>query len=302
MNCSRTGYLILLISFICLWAHASADDGADRALPVYRLAVISERESNPSATMTEMSDLLRVLERRLQHDGVVLAPLRVADSIDQLSALLRRGEVDGFFEGAMAVVELSRVHAFIEPSLLLWRKGQRTYHSVFFVRNNSHWQDLDGLQGARLVFESERSTSAFRLPLMMLGNAGYELRPDSQQPAAPGQLLYRFAGSELNQAYWVDRGLADVGAFNNGDWERVPLTVREHLRIIGRSPEVPRWIFAIDNRRAPDLQRKMQSALLAMSTTQEGRDALMAASSVTGVELLGAPERHLLQQWARSEP
>jgi phosphonate transport system substrate-binding protein len=272
---------------------------------VFRLAVIGEREGSPSSTLAEMSELHNRLGKLLAVSGIQLAPLVVADNVEQLSAMVARHEIDGFFEGVLTTLAIVRSVPAYQPRLLLWRKGERQYHSVFFVRTESAFQSLADLQGRTIVFESPRSTSAYQLPRMTLEMAGYSLLPavamsDSAPAVRSSSLIYRFAGSEENEAYWVDRGLADIGAFNNGDWDRLPDSVRQHLRVIGRSREVPRWLFSMSQNLSVDVHLAVYSALLDMEHTDEGRSALMAASGITAVEALTADDQATLLWWSEA--
>jgi phosphonate transport system substrate-binding protein len=272
---------------------------------VFRLAVIGEREGSPSSTLAEMSEFHNRLGKLLAVSGIQLAPLVVADSIEQLSVMVARHEIDGFFEGVLTTLAIVRSAPAYRPRLLLWRKGERQYHSVFFVRTESDFQSLADLQGRTIVFESPRSTSAYQLPRMTLEMAGYSLLPavvmsDSALSSSSGGLIYRFAGSEENEAYWVDRGLADIGAFNNGDWDRLPDSVRQHLRVIGRSRDVPRWLFTINQDLPTDIYSAVCSSLLDMAHTDEGRSALMAASGITAVEALTVDDQATLLWWSEA--
>lgn len=272
---------------------------------VFRLAVIGEREGSPSNTLAEMSALHNRLGKLLALSGIQLAPLVVADNVEQLAAMVVRHEVDGFLEGTLTTLDIVQSVPAYQPRLLLWRKGERQYHSVFFVRTESQLRSLADLQGHTIVFESPRSTSAYRLPRMTLEMAGYALSPavaasDVVQARSSSTLIYRFAGSEENEAYWVDRGLADIGAFNHGDWERLPDSVRQHLRLIGRSRDVPRWLFTMSRNLPADIDLAVYSALLDMEHSDEGRNALMAASGITAVEALTADDQATLLWWSEA--
>ncbi|MCY0967048.1 phosphate/phosphite/phosphonate ABC transporter substrate-binding protein [Oceanospirillaceae bacterium G-43] len=301
MYSSRSGksirFVRAVINFIIallLFSTASAYGES----PLLRLAVISERASSPGATLAEMTDFHRRLGQHLAAAGISLAPLLVVDSIDQLKGLVRRHEVDAFFESMFATLDVSHLDDAWQPQLLMWRQGQRNYHSVFFVRNDSTITSLDDLSGKTVVFESARSTSAFHLPRLMLEQKGYQVLPDGQISRLPSRYVnYRFAESEINQAYWVDRQRADVGAFNDGDWQRLPESLREHLRIIGHTSPVPRWLFSLDTRLPAEMQAAVNRSLLQLMKNEDDRKSLQEASGVTQIEPLTAADRNNLAQW-----
>ena len=107
-----------------------------------------------------------------------------------------------------------------------------------------------------------------------------------------------FAGSETNQAYWVQRGRADAGAFNNGDWERVPEIVKQDLRIIYRTKPVLRWLFTF----VEGLDEKTQSAvvnvLLSAHEDKAGQLALLAAEQISKFEPLTDDDKVNLAYWS----
>lgn len=285
---------------VCLsvWLFGLLSGWSVQAEGVLRVAVINERVNTPSTTLAEMTDFYRRLGRQLAQSGIELAPLQVVDSIDQLAALVKRREVDAFFEGTFATLDITHQNPDWQPQLLMWRKGQRDYYSVFFVRDSSPVQDLSDLSGSSIVFESARSTSAFHLPRLVLEQAGYQLLPEGQATHPPRYLLYRFADSEENQAYWVERGRADIGAFNNGDWDRLPASLRQRLRIVGQTPPVPRWLFTLDTRLPAAVQNAARQALLQLMDHEDDRQALLQASGVTRIEALNEADIANLRHWS----
>ncbi len=110
-------------------------------------------------------------------------------------------------------------------------------------------------------------------------------------------MQYRFAGSELNQAYWVHRGLADAGAFNDGDWERTPKRIRNDLRIIHRSQPLLRWLVSMRKTLPPDVRETLVSIFLEMHESQAGRDALFSAKRFAKFELLTDQDKKNLKNW-----
>jgi phosphonate transport system substrate-binding protein len=108
---------------------------------------------------------------------------------------------------------------------------------------------------------------------------------------------YLFAGTELNQAYWVERGKADAGAFNDGDWERTPELVRERLRIIHATPPLLRWLLAYRRGYPREARRAVNGVLLRMHESAEGRAALAQAERIARFEPLAASDLATLDRW-----
>lgn len=110
-------------------------------------------------------------------------------------------------------------------------------------------------------------------------------------------MLFR---SELNQAYWVHSGRADAGAFNDGDWGRVPEGIRNDLRIIGRSRPILRWLFSVSTALPPEVQTALLEVLVDMYRDPQGQAALTAAERIAKIEYLSDADRANLDYWSRA--
>jgi phosphonate transport system substrate-binding protein len=201
-------------------------------------------------------------------------------------------------EGVLPSLSVRERTRRIEPGLLAWRKGQRQYYTVFFVRRDSGIEDLDELVGKTLAFESQRSTSAYFIPRATLIARGLPLASGPGVEGPEDTVSYVFAGSELNQIYWVQRGQVDAAAFNDGDWDRVPPGIKNELRIIHRSEPILRWLVSFDRDLDPRLRHEVSEALLEAAQDETGRAALQAASRIARFETLTADDRANLAHWA----
>lgn len=290
---NRTPLLAISLVLVCtIWPFAA---GAEA---VFRLGVINERPERPSAALEQYGLLHDHLGQRLAGRGIRVGDLVIARDLNEMAALLDSGAVDALFEGVMPTLSLQRRTNRIAPALLVWRKGQRQYHTVFFVRGDSAIRDLQGLRGKTVVFESPRSTSAWFVPRVVLRANGLGLTPSEAGSPDPGSVRYLFAGSELNQAYWVQAGRAEAGAFNDGDWERIPLAIRQDLRLIATTPPVLRWLFSCSTSLEPWIRDAVADVLLAMHQDPDGRAALSAAEHIAKFEPLSAEDRAHLAYWS----
>jgi len=282
--------VLLFLLCICLPAHAFASG--------FRLGVINERADKPDQVLTQYAGLQRYLERELASRGIAPVELVIARDINEMVNFLVNDGVDAMLEGVMPTLLIRKRGADIDPALLVWRKGQRQYHSVFFVRRDSGIKTLDDLRGKSIVFESPRSTSAYFVPRATLRAADIALGAAEDSNVANGSLRYVFAGSELNQAYWVQRGRADAGAFNDGDWERVPAGIRNDLRIIHRTEPVLRWLFSVNPDIATPIREAVVDALLNAHGDELGRSALLDAARIKMFERLTDQDRENLSYWS----
>jgi phosphonate transport system substrate-binding protein len=156
---------------------------------------------------------------------------------------------------------------------------------------------LDDLLGRTLAFEAPRSTSAYYVPSAALLRLGLPLVPRETAALKPDAVNYVFAGSELNQAYWVQRGEVDAGVFNDGDWRRTPASLRRELRIIHRTRPLLRWLFSLRTGLAPRVRNAVLGAMTHMHDNPQGRQALQAAARIARFEPLTADDRADLADW-----
>jgi phosphonate transport system substrate-binding protein len=128
--------------------------------------------------------------------------------------------------------------------------------------------------------------------------SGLRLATKESDEASPDAVRYVFAGSELNQAYWVHRGRADAGAFNNGDWDRVPPAVKRDLRIIHATRPVLRWLVSYRADLPAHLTEAVASVMLGAHREAEGAAALEAAARIAKFEQLTASDQADLAYWS----
>lgn len=264
----------------------------------FRLGVINEMPDKPDHALRQYRRLHAYLARELAARGLPIGRLVIARNIEEMANRVANDEVDALLEGVMPSLTIQRRTAKLEPRLLLWRKGQREYHSVFFTRRDSGIGSLADLEGRTLAFEAPRSTSAYFVPRAALLAERMVVAPAEAIAAPPAAVRYLFAGSELNQAYWVHRGRADAGVFNDGDWERVPETIRGDMAIIHRTRPVLRWLASFRRSLDPAVRDAVIAALLDADRDELGRQALADAAGIRRIERLSGDDRHNLDYWA----
>ncbi|MCG7914306.1 MAG: phosphate/phosphite/phosphonate ABC transporter substrate-binding protein [Candidatus Thiodiazotropha weberae] len=264
----------------------------------FRLGVINERTDKPDHALTQFSALHRYLERELTPHGIGPVKLVIADDINEMANHIGNARVDALIEGVMPTLVIKRRSVELEPTLLVWRKGQRQYHTVFFVRSDSGINSLEQLRGKSIAFEAPRSTSAYFVPRAELLAAGIPLGADEERNLPSDSVRYVFADSEINQAYWVHRGRTDAGAFNNGDWDRLPTGIRKDLKIIHRTRPVVRWLFSFTPKVEMSVRQAVVEALLEAHTNDLGRKALQEAARIKQLERLNDQDLENLNYWS----
>ncbi len=269
------------------------------AMAGFRLGVINERPDKPDHALSQYGRLHAYLQAKLALDGIRVDDLVIARDVNEMANRVAEGQVDAVIEGVMPTLSIKRRTNELVPTLVAWRKGQRQYHSVFFVRKADPASTLKDLAGKTIVFESTRSTSAYYVPKAALLAEGLTLASAETTETDPDVVRYLFAGSELNQAYWVHRGRADVGAFNNGDWGGVPEGIRKDLRIIHATRPLLRWVFSFTPHFNSRTRDKVVDVLVSAHRDDVGREALQAASRIAKFELLTGADEEGLAHWSQ---
>ncbi|MBK5257297.1 MAG: phosphate/phosphite/phosphonate ABC transporter substrate-binding protein [Vicinamibacteria bacterium] len=284
-----------------LWASGFAEGNAPIKIRPLRFGVITEQANEPDRVLRVYADFLHQLRGRLAPMAIEVAPLVIAKDLTDLSQRLLRGEVDLVAETVFATLDLQvESQGAVAPRLAIVRNDRRQYHTVFFTNRNTNIRTLEDLRGRTLVLQAQRSTSAFAVPKAELARSGISLFP-AGQPAAPrGSTYYVFAGAELNQAIWVLKGRGDAGAFNDGDWDRVPSKIREGLVIFHETEPLLRGLLSFRTRLDPEIRAACEEALLNMHKDTAGRAALLAASGITRFERLTTKDLAGLGEWRQA--
>jgi len=260
-----------------------------------RLGVIAEEANEPDRMLSVFGEMLGRLRERLAPSGVDVGGLVIARDVDDLSQRIAAGEVDLIVETVFPTLVLQERSRRLEPALVVVRRGQREYRSVFFTKKDAPIRDLADLRGRTLVLQVLRSTSAFALPKAELERAGLAVVPADDPRAGRGQVRYVLAFAEINQAVWVLHGKGDAGAFNEGDWAALPEKIRSQLRVFHETQPIVRGLLSFRAGLDPRVRRLAEDALQGLDDDAPGRAALAQASGITRFEPLSARDRQELR-------
>jgi len=271
--------------------------GAAPGAPVH-LGVIAEEPNEPDRMLRAYGEMVARLRERLAPANVAVGDLVIARDLDDLSQRLVRGDVDFVIETVFPTLVLQERSRCLDPALVVFRRGEREYRSVFFTRRETPYRTLGDLRGHTLVLQALRSTSAFALPRAELARAGIALLPSDDPHAGRENVRYVLAGAEINQAIWVLQGKGDAGAFNEGDWAALPERVRSQLRVFHETRPIVRGLLSFRSGLAATVKRQVEETLLKLDGDEAGRAALARASGATRFERLTAGDRRALRSWA----
>ena len=147
----------------------------------------------------------------------------------------------------------------------------------FIARKGGGIESLSDLRGKKIVFEDKGSTSAYLVPFSILRGFGFTMveMASVRDPLPAGKGGYVFGREEMNIPLWVQRGLADAGAFSNQDWrERTPAALKKDLKIIHRTAPILRSVISVRRALRPEIKRRLKQVLLGMHEDPEGRRVL----------------------------
>jgi phosphonate transport system substrate-binding protein len=253
--------------------------------------VIGRVSNNPRKDYPALRPLGDYLAGRLASAGIDEAQLRFVGGTEEMTELLRNGEVDVALDTVFPALSYS---SGADAKLLLreWRDGAPNYRSILFKRTDTPVHDLADLVGRTLAFERPGSTTAYFVPKAELMAAGLQLRELAapKQPPPRGSVGYVFAGSENNLVVWVHRGLVAAGAFSDIDWEQsedMPPELKDDFEIFYRSAPLPRALVVVRPGLPPLLEEQIKQALLAADTDAVGMAALKARKVTRYDELIG---------------
>ncbi len=152
----------------------------------------------------------------------------------------------------------------MDMALLEWKDGVRSYHGAILVRNDSRFERIEDLKGAKIAFEDPGSTSGYFLPYVEIMDAGLEMVPDRYSGATPGSLRFVFGGAELNVEGSLIRGRVDAAAISNldlDDDEVVTERFKPEIRVLHETRQVPRSIMMMRSSLSPNVRARLSAIL-----------------------------------------
>jgi phosphate/phosphite/phosphonate ABC transporter binding protein len=236
--------------------------------------------------------------------GIHKVKIMVATTGSEMSRRLANGEVDIYIDSPFVVARMSR-EVGAKPFLRRWKKGVAEYHTVFITRRDSGIRTLDDLQGRVIAFDDPQSSSGHLLPRAMLLERGYRLMEvaDPTAPVPSNVIGFTFSMDDVNTMFWVDRGKVAAGVTSPDFLKLYQKKGKDDLAVIARSIDVPRQVVAHRRDLDPAIVARLERVLIAMETTEDGRQALERFQKTTrfdrfpnGVEATFAPIHAMLDR------
>jgi phosphonate transport system substrate-binding protein len=290
--------LVLLGCLLACWAKPAAASSDDP-----QVLVLGRISDDPRHHYEQLKPLLDYIVPRMADLGIRRGEILMARNLQQMGSYLRRGRVDWVSETAASGMWLD-ARAGAVPLLLTERFGRSAYHTVFFARRDSGIEGIEGLRGHSIAFQNSSSTTAYFVPAMQLLQHGLPLTLllSPRDKPGPDNVGYLFAGSERNIATWVQKGLVDVGAVSDADWNNpqlVPPSFRPDLAIIGTTPGYPRALEMVRGSLDARIRERLRTLLLEAAQDPDAGAALAQYFQTSGFAPVDVASERALRELQR---
>jgi phosphonate transport system substrate-binding protein len=280
---------------------AEIDAAAAPARDTLVIGSISRSIKEEIETFRPLADYL---EPRLSAAGIRNVKIVVATTAGEMSRHLASSEVDLYIDSPFMVAQMGR-EAGAKPFLRRWKKGMAEYRTLFVVRNDSGIRSLDDLRGKVVAFDDPQSSSGHLMPRAMLLERGYRLMEvsDPAAPVPPDAIGFVFSMDDVNTMFWVDHGKVAAGVTSPDFLQLYQKKRKDTLVVIARSISIPRQVVAHRGGLDPAVVAELERVLIAMATTEAGRQALQEFQKTTrfdhfpaGAEATFAPIHAMLDR------
>ncbi len=259
------------------WRSNTAAEAPASAVVETTITIGDIDPDTPTARMQRIRPLADAMANYMGRDPSAVK-IRIARSIDEISQLIMSGEVDLYVDSSypsMLVGENADSVILLESPV----NGSRTYRSLLVTQAGSQYTSLGQLDGLTVALQERYSTSGYLLPAAILAGEGYELVHvnDYRETFSPGTVGYFYTGDEENTLAMVRKQLVPAGALSSEDYDQLPDDVKNDIRVIATSDEVPRKLLSIRKDLDPALVEDIRKALL--SINDEDRKQMIARKS-----------------------
>jgi phosphonate transport system substrate-binding protein len=206
----------------------------------------------------------------------------VGRDIWEMGALLTGRKADVYIDSPYPAAAVSRL---VGTQFLArrWKKGVAEYRTVLFAREAAGLRSLDDLAGKVIALEEPYSTSGYFLPKVALVDRGLRpvLRSPGGDPVGARDVGYVLSYDDRNTVHWVVGGRVAAGAVDRPMYRKRSAASPERLIVLYESPAVPRHVVSVRPDLPPTLASRLKQVLLAMDSSEEGREVLRATEDTT---------------------
>lgn len=229
----------------------------------------------PKEEVAEWQPFVDYVASHLEEAGINKGECVVAESMNKMANLIKKGEVDVFIDSPFPTIRVCKLSG-AKPFLRRWKKGVKEYSSVIFVRRDNNIDTIEDLKGKIVAFEESFSTSSYFLPKATLMKEGLTLaeKKDFMSSVSSNEVGYVFSGDDETTMVWVLRKRVSGGALHSTDFEQLAKDGISELKILTETINVPRQVVSHRADLNPELVAAIEKVLLNMDKEEEGKKVL----------------------------
>jgi len=266
--------LILLILTAC--ATPMPQSNPTKAPTEERFIVFGDISDDPAEVIEGAQPIADYLAAQLGDRGITGGKVKVATSAQEMTQLLKNGEVDLYFDSTYPATLISDASG-AQVVLRRWKFGVETYHSVIFASKESGIASIEDLKGKMVAMDAPYSTSGFLLPAVYLIENGLLLngKAANSDTVAAGEIGFAFAYDDENVLQWVLNGITPAGVTDDYNFDTAfPPEATEKLVELARTESTPRQVMVARPGIDPALLDAIVQVLTTMHENPEGRAVL----------------------------
>ncbi|MGF1681362.1 phosphate/phosphite/phosphonate ABC transporter substrate-binding protein [Photobacterium minamisatsumaniensis] len=290
--------IILLLGCFLSWSVFSMGEDT-RTLSI---GVIS---NHPSKHIIKTKPLMGYLQKEMDVFGYQSYEIIVKTNIEDMIKSINRGEVDIVSETLYGASQIYQ-QTVMEPILLRWKKNVSRYNSYFITRKDSEINVIEDVIGRKIVFEDPGSTSGYYLPMVALKQHQLPVNhiQDLEEVGEPSMVNYVFSSdftrrhNEVNISTWVYHRKVDVGVLSSVNWEDnedVPIRIKEALKLIYKTPSVPRSYMLVRSTLPASHKTAIRDILLQAHESASAHKALKKYQRTSRFSELSETDERLLE-------
>ncbi len=186
------------------------------------------------------------------------------------------GDIDFSLLTPLAYVLAKDKEPKIIPLVTVVGEGATHYRAYIVVRTDDDVVDLAKLDGDKIAFVDKGSTSGYLLPRLMLQQAGYDLKKNSDNIS--------FSGSHPHVVEDILSGKVRAGAVASTTFKNLSdQNLENELRIVAKSEWIPFGVVAVHPSFPAPWRDKLKKSLLNLSIrSPEGRRVLTGLATISG--------------------
>ena len=252
---------------------------------------IGSISNNPKNEVKKFQPLVDYIVNHLPDSNIKIGRIVVANSLQEMSDLISRGEVDIYIDSPFPVIAVGKNTGSV-PFLRRWKKGVSQYRSVIFTHKDSGVTSIGDLKGKVVAFEEEFSTSGYFLPKATLLENKFIIveKYRNTAPVSRDKVGYVFSQDDETTMIWVLRKKVAAGALNKKAFKEFSKSRRNELIILKETILVPRQVVVHRPGLPVKLRENIQRILLNMDKTSQGQSILNAFERTKKFDLIAMSE------------